>query len=114
MDLRHLKLRWEISKPEVTIDYVPCRDKKRNRSISYVVGERRPAGNNRLVLVYDSINVYVPINDLLAFGGAEIVMLSVSGQVYYKSINGTSYENIAINMVDIFRSFASRIASTYV
>lgn len=97
MDLRHLKLRWEISKLEVTIDYVPCKDKKRNRSISYVAGERRPTGNNRLALLYDSINVYVPINDLLAFGGVEIVMLSVSRQVYYKSINGTSYENAVIN-----------------
>ena len=97
MDLRHLKLRWEISKPEVTIDYVPCKDKKRNRSISYVAGERRPTRNNRFTLLYDSINVYVPINDLLAFGEVQIVMLSVSGQVYYKSINGTSYENAAIN-----------------
>lgn len=80
----------------MTIDYVSCRDKKRNRSISYVDSERRPTGNNRLVLVYDSINVYVPINDLLAFGKVEIVMLSVSRQVYYKSINGTSYESSVI------------------
>lgn len=83
MDLTHLELRWEIFVVEVTIDYVCCRNKKRNCSISYVVGGRRPTGNNRLVLVYDSINVYVPINDLLAFGKVEIVMLSVSGQVYY-------------------------------
>lgn len=62
----------------MTIDYASRGDKKRNRSISYVLGMRRPSGNNRLVLVYDSINVYVPINDLLAFGRVEIVMLSVS------------------------------------
>lgn len=37
---------------------------------------RRPNGNNRSVLLYDSINVYVPINGLLAFGKVEIVMLS--------------------------------------
>lgn len=67
-------------------------DKKRNRSISYVPQARRPRGNNRLVLLYDSINVYVPINDLLGFG-FEIVMLSVSGQVYYQSEDGTSYGN---------------------
>lgn len=50
----------------------------------YVPQARRPRAerNNRLVLLYDSINVYVPINDLLGFG-FEIVMLSVSGQVYY-------------------------------
>lgn len=102
MDLRHFELRWEIFKVKVTIDYVPCRDKKRNRSISYVVGGRRPTGNNRSVLVYDSINVYVPINDLLAFGEVEIVMLSVSRQLYYESINGSFCENAAVNMLDDF------------
>lgn len=97
MDSRHLKLRWEISKLKVTIDYVPHADKKRNSSISYVVEWRRPNGNNRLVLLYDSINVYRDINGLLAFGEVEIVMLSSSGQVYYESVDGSSYENGAGN-----------------
>lgn len=87
MDLKRRELRWEIFEVEVTIDYGPRLDKKRNRSISNVVESRRSTGNNRLVLLYDSINVYVPINDLLAFGKAQIVMLSLR-QVYYESING--------------------------
>lgn len=68
-----------------------CRDKKRNRTISYVPQARRPRGNNRLVLLYDSINVYVPLNDLLGFG-FKIVMLSGSGQVYCESEDDTSTE----------------------
>lgn len=60
---------------------------------------RRPNGNNRSVLLYDSINVYVPINGLLAFGKVEIVMLSSDGQVYYESVDGSSYENGAGNKI---------------
>lgn len=60
---------------------------------------RRPNGNNRSVLLYDSINVYVPINGLLAFGKVEIVMLSPDGQVYYESVDGSSYENGAGNKI---------------
>lgn len=33
------------------------------------------------------------INGLLAFGGVEIVMLSAPRQVYYESVDGSSYEN---------------------
>lgn len=43
MDERHLGTAWKIFKGEVTIDYASGEDKKRNSSISYVAGGRRPA-----------------------------------------------------------------------
>lgn len=64
---------------KVTIDYTPHDDKKWDRSISYVFGPRRQSRNNRLTPLYDSVNVYVAINDLLILGHVEIVILSKTG-----------------------------------
>lgn len=71
---------------------------------------RRPKGNNRSVVLYDSINVYVPINGFLAFGKAEIVMLSAVRQVYYKSVDGSSYGNGAGNKtLDVAKHYCKAI-----
>lgn len=93
MDARREEGCLEIFKVEVTIDYASGADKKRNGAISYVVDGRRPPGDNRSVLLYDSINIYAPINGLLAFRGAEIVMLSRHGQFYCANPDGSRVRN---------------------
>lgn len=62
---------------EVTILIVSLQKQKAESFDQSCPSGAQAEENNRLVLLYDSINVYVPINDLLAFR-IEIVMLSVS------------------------------------